>query len=273
MHTSSMPKIYFAIALLFVLSLFGCKSAGPNSSTNNASQPSTADKKSSANTTGSCYNAYYPATPTLKKTYKITYGAGGMSPATYTESYINLTSDGFVQKLEFAQRNTTGKAGAGTDIKVEGGVKCKPDGLAILEYGNLTAGQNMKFKYKTMNTNGISFPNDAEWQVGKKWQMVYDVEGQMLDAPKTVMNMATKGAITIGCEIIGKESITVPTGTYDTFKVAMTYNPNLKMTMMGREVPMNMTFKSTTWFAKDIGMVKSIADEFKATTELMTLTR
>ncbi|HEX4946655.1 MAG TPA: hypothetical protein VFZ34_08335, partial [Blastocatellia bacterium] len=217
--------------------------------------------------------AYYPATPTMKKTYKITYSEGPISNASYTESYRNLTSNGFVQKLEFAPTESKGKAGAASAVTVESGVRCQPDGLAIMEYGNLTAGQNLKYKYKTTNTNGISFPPESEWQVGKKWQMVYDVEGQMTDAPIEALKMSPKGTITINCEILSKESVTVPTGTYDAFKVAMNYNSNLKMNMMGREMPINMSFQSNTWFAKDVGMIKSSADEFKAVTELVSLTK
>lgn len=270
----STSKKLWVLGLILLLNffLFSCKSSTPTGET--ASSGASSPVSSSGNTAKSgCYNAYYPASATMKKTYKITYGNGAASASNYTESYSNLTSDGFVQKLEFAPMEKSAKAGAATGVTVEGGIKCKPDGLAILEYGNLTAGQNLKYKYKTINTNGISFPNDSEWKVGKKWQMVYDVEGQMTEAPIEAMKMSPKGTITISCEILGSESVTVATGTYDAFKVAMTYNSNLKLNMMGREMPMNMTFKSNTWFAKDIGMIKSSTDEFKAITELVALTK
>jgi hypothetical protein len=267
MNTSSKQNIFFTLAIVALVFFAGCKNSTPStdSTTSTASSSS-----SSASKPAGCYNAYYPATATLKKTYKITYSGNNLPSSTYTESYGNLTSDGFTQKLEF--KSGKDKPGA-TDVTVEGGVKCKSDGLAILDYGNLTAGQNLKYKYKTINTNGISFPHDSEWQVGKKWQMAYDVEGEMTEAPMAAMKMNPKGTITISCEILGKESITVATGTYDTFKVAMTFNSNLKMNMMGREMPFNTTFKSNVWFAKDVGMIKSSADEFKAVTELVALTK
>ena len=258
-------QTFFTIAIISLVIFAGCKNS---TSSTDATTPTSSGSGSSASKPSGCYNAYYPATATLKKTYKITYSGSNLPPSTYTETYSNLTSDGFMQKLEF----TSGKDKAGaTNVTVEGGVKCKPDGLAILDYGNLTAGQNLKYKYKTINTNGISFPNESDWQVGKKWQMAYDVEGEMTEAPIAAMKMNPKGTITISCEILGKESVTVASGTYDTFKVAMSYNSNLKMNMMGREMPLNMTFKSNVWFAKDVGMIKSSADEFKAVTELVTL--
>jgi hypothetical protein len=264
-NRSSNRSIFFALAIFSLVGYAGCKSTPPATDSSTASSSSAGGQ-----TTNACYNAYYPATATLKKTYKITYSGGGMPSSTYTESYGNLSSDGFAQKLEFAPTNA--KAGA-TNVTVESGVRCQSDGLAIMEYGNLTAGQNLKYKYKTTNSNGISFPKESEWQVGKKWQMVYDVEGQMTDAPIEAMKMSPKGTITINCEILGQESVTVAAGTYDAFKVAMTFNSNLKMNMMGREMPMNMTFKSQVWFAKDVGMVKNSADEFKAVTELVALTK
>ncbi len=265
MKTSSNRSIGFALAALVLLVSTGCKTTTPNSST-----AGTAPVVSKTTPSG-CYNAYYPATATLQKTYKITYGTGNLPPATYTETYRNLTSDGFLQTMEFVPTNA--KAGATPDVKVESGVKCTPEGLALLEYGNLTAGQNLKYKFKTTQAKGVSFPNESDWQVGKKWQMSYEVEGQMTEAPIAAMNMAPKGTVTINCEILGKESVTVPGGTYDTFKVDMKFNSNLKMNMMGREMPVNMTFKSNVWFAKDVGMVKTSMDEFKAVTELVTLTK
>ncbi len=264
MHRSSKHAFFFTFVIGSLVIFAACQNSTPSTNSTTSGGGLVSTKPSG------CYNAYYPATETMKKTYKITYSSGSLPNSTYTESYGNLTSDGFVQKLEFTSGRD--KAGA-TNVTVEGGVKCQSDGLAILDYGNLTAGQNLKYKYKTTNTNGISFPNDSEWQVGKKWQMAYDVEGEMTEAPIAAMKMNPKGTITISCEILGKESMTVAAGTYDTFKVAMTFNSNLKMNMMGRDMPVNMTFKSNVWFAKDVGMIKSSADEFKAVTELVALTK
>lgn len=270
MHSSMNRVFEITLTIVLLLGITGCKTSAPSTSTSDNKQADSAASKSAASS--ACYNAYYPATATIKKTYKITY-SGGMPPATYSESYSNLSSDGFTQKLEFAETNAKSKAGASNAVTVEGGVKCRQDGLAFMEYGNLSAGQNLKYKYKTLNANGVSFPNENEWQVGKKWQMVYDVEGQMTDAPIEAMKMSPKGTITLNCEILGKESVTVATGTYDAFKVAMNFTSNMKMNVMGREMPINMSFKSNVWFAKDVGMIKNSSDEFKAVTELVAFTK
>lgn len=254
-------------ALIGALSCLGCKNSAPATG-----EKSSGGLLSGVTSKSGCYNAYYPATSTLKKTYKTVFTGGNLPPSTHTESFTNIANDGFRQKMEFAPSET--KAAQKTEtLTVEGDIKCKPEGLMAMEYGSLSMGQNTKFKFKTIKAEGISFPNESDWKVGKKWEMNYQVEGQVTGAPSPAMNMAPKGTIVMDAEIVGEESVAVPAGTFQTFKVVMAMHNKLSMSMMGREIPMDNTFKMISWFAKDVGMVKSQVELVGTTTELITLTK
>lgn len=244
--------------------LISCKSSGSNS-------VSFGGGTSSSTAQGACYNAYYPATPTLKKIYRNVYQSGGLTPRTYTESYTNFTNGGFTQIMDFAPVEAAGKEAARGPLKVEHTFQCKPDGIMAMEYGTLSTGNNAKFNFKTLKADGVLFLKESEWKPGKKWQVNYEVEIDAAPGAK-VMTMA-KGNVTMDCEIIGQENITVPAGSFEAYKVSMTPNMKLMMSFGGKSMPMNApAMKATLWFAKDVGMIKSVFTEFiDVSTELVEL--
>jgi hypothetical protein len=139
--TSNYRYFIFALALSGLLSLSGCKSSTPTEG-----EKSGGGEVAGSPTRNGCYNAYYPASATLKKTYKTTFAGNGIPSSTHTESYSNVTAEGFTQKMDFSPSDKKSKDGQPADpVTLEGGIKCKPEGLMAMEYGNLTAGQNTKF--------------------------------------------------------------------------------------------------------------------------------
>lgn len=268
MKTSLHHRLIVFFALASCLGVLACKTSDPATG-----EKSGGGSPSAVTSKGGCYNAYYPASATLKKTYKTTFSGDKPAPSTHTESYSNVTNDGFTQKMEFAPQAKSGHAASATDVTLESSFKCNPEGIVAMEYGSLNTGQNTKFKFKTSKAEGVTFPSESDWKIGKKWQMSYQVEGQMTGAPSPAMNMAPKGTIVLDSEIVGEESVTVPAGTFQAFKVVMTINNKLNLNMMGRDIPMNNTFKTNAWFAKDVGMVKSQTEGIGAITELMSLTK
>ena len=259
-------SIKLIVGIFFIVNLFvgGCRTTTENTSTTGSSTPA----KSSAVAGGGCDNAYYPATPTLQKTYRATYTGGKLPTSTYTESYTNFTKDGFIQKTQFPPMET--KAGKTDVTSIEHGFRCGAEGLMALEYANVNAGQESRFKFKTVKSDGISFPHENDWNIGKKWQAHFEVEGLPSDDEKIPM-MLKDGNFTLDYEIVSAEKVTVPAGSYETFKIAMTVTSKMNLGMQGRSMPMNLPpFKNFVWFAKDVGMVKSEVLGM-ATTELMEL--
>ncbi len=259
-HKTTVGILFFSVSLL----LGGCRTATESTSSTGSSSPA----KSSSSSGTACANAYYPASPTLQKTYKASYTGGKLPNATYTESYTNFTKDGFVQKMQFAPMEA--KSGKTDITSIEHGFRCGAEGLMALEYANVNAGQENMFKFKTVKTDGISFPNESDWKVGKKWQANFEVEGLPSEG-KQIPMILKDGKFTLEYEIVAAEKLTVASGSYDTFKVVMTVTSKMNLGMQGKAMPMSLPpFKNFVWFAKDVGMVKSEVSGM-ATTELIEL--
>ena len=255
------------ILLLFLL-MVACKSSVSTDSEKAAGGHANSGSMTTSSAGTACANAYYPASPTLQKTYKATYTGGKLPNSTYTESYTNFTKDGFVQKMQFAPMEA--KSGKADITSIEHGFRCGAEGLMALEYANVNAGQENMFKFKTVKTDGISFPNEGDWKVGKKWQANFEVEGLPSEG-KGIPMMLKDGKFTLDYEIVAAEKLTVAAGSYDTFKVLMVVTSKMNLGMQGKAMPMNLPpFKNFVWFAKDVGMVKSETIGM-ATTELIEL--
>lgn len=244
MKSSNLTHIIMGAAFLFAcLAGSSCKSGSTGSS-----GTSGLGSLLGGSTSGACYNAYYPASPTLKKTYTTKMGS---SSSSHVESFTNFSSTGFTQITEVAPRSGDPNS---KPFKVEYGLSCKPEGLMAMEYGTMTTGQDTKLQYKTVKAEGISFPKDSEWTVGKKWKMGFDIEGDMAGRAA----FTSKGSVSIDCEIVGQETITVPAGTFTAYKVNMDTRTQMTMSIAGRTIPTSPPLiKTVAWFAKDVGIVKS----------------
>lgn len=231
----------------------------------NANKDSIAPPK---NASSVCANAYYPASESLRRNYKTTFAGNRIAPSTYTESFKNFTADGYTYQMTFAPREM-GKEKS-QPLVVQGGIKCSPQGLTMMEYANLQMGNEMQMRVKTIKAEGITFPHESEWKVGKKWSMKYDVEMQFDQAMPPQLKVNPNGTYEMDWEIIGQESVTVPAGTFDALKVNLTFKNNLRMSVGSVSTPINTTFQSNLWVAKNVGMVKTVVPKANAVTELIS---
>lgn len=251
MRHHGIKRMLLAPLLAALVVVGGCeKSAGP--------KPTPTASSAQAN---ACANPYYPVSPSLKRRYTVTYVNSELKPATYVESFNNLAGDSFTLNIEFPDLKTT----------VQTNWKCTGDGLAALQYANVGAG-SMRFTLETVKSSGITFPPADRWRVGEKWEASYDVKTKAGDGPAKQVATDTTGTIVMASEIVGTESVTVPGGTFEAFKVAQTITQKLNVKTPGMTIPVNTDFKSTSWMAKDVGLVKSTIEK-TAVTELVSVTK
>jgi hypothetical protein len=208
-----------------------------------------------------CYNAYYPASAKLKKVYWYIELGGFLSRVKRLEFPGNITDEGFTLKESIISKEKPDVSDwADENVKIESDYRCKPEGLVRTEFANRVRESLSKIKFKTLKMSGISFPNESEWKIGKKWQIWFLVEDQNTKTtPAEVLSRVTH---TFQYEIIGRESITVPAGTFEAFKVSIVSSTRIHVNNTGFKFPMNQTVKSPLkwlhWYAKDIGLVKSL---------------
>jgi DUF3108-like len=127
-----------------------------------------------------------------------------------------------------------------------------PKGLTALQVSRLTAAQT-QLGFASTGVTGVTIPRADRWIPGSSWTTIYDVDGD----PGSGGNLA-RGRIAISNTIVGEESVSVPAGKFQALKVKQ--QSTIDLTVIAREfsAPLNISIESTSWFVRDVGMVKSI---------------
>ena len=187
-----------------------------------------------------CNHPFYPVSATANWQYRST--TTGLAPSTFTLSDSNITANSFTEHRDF------------TTLQTDNGWSCAADGsLASTQFGNLNTGST-QFQLQTTKNTGVTIPAPKDWQVGTTWNNAYEVKGTMQLSGNTAN---AQGSIEVTYKIVSQESVTVPAGTYNAFKVTSDTTMKLSVTSGAATVPFNISTAATSWFAPNVGMVKS----------------
>ncbi|HVG39133.1 MAG TPA: hypothetical protein VM870_07595, partial [Pyrinomonadaceae bacterium] len=186
----------------------------------------------------------------------------------YTETFSEVTDTGFVQRQQIG--------GGSGDVHVERRWGCGAAGLGSEDYTDISVSQS-NFKFKSLAHQGVLVPPPADWKQGGVWDYSYDVsgEGQMPGSGNRsgAPSIETKGTIKVRNEIVAQEQVNVPAGNFGAWKVQSTITQNLQTKMGNMNVPTNVALKMDSWYAKDVGLIKSEIKDFGATTELVSFAK
>lgn len=205
---------------------------------------------------GGCDNLYYPIAPGLTWLYATT----GPASTTYTVTLANITDSSFTMVQTF------------DNLTNQTNYDCTREGLMAARYGGLQTEQ-ANINIQTLNGRGVLIPAENAWQVGKTWDASYDLVGTIEGSE--VMSGTITGTVQIANEIVAKEKVTVPAGTFDAFRVDATTTQSMLMNMGGVPAPQPFTFElgASSWYAPGVGLVKSetdMGDGTKTTIELQS---
>lgn len=158
---------------------------------------------------------------------------------------LSVSKDGAGLTSKF---NTSLKDAKGKEMSSgKGEFKCTGDNILIdmqMSMPNIPQLQNMKMASE--GSAFLSYPSSL-----KEGQALPDASYEM-SGNANGMDMSMQYKVT-DRKVAGKEKITTPAGSWDCFKI--TYNMNLSMTMMGMNMPMQLT--AAEWFAPGFGVVKT----------------
>lgn len=194
-----------------------------------------------------CNYPYYPVREGWVWTYK-----NSTTGKTYTSAQSKVSDSGFTMALNFGK------------TVVENRWSCNANGLASLEYGGVnSSAQNQQIKMETISSKGVAIP--ARLSVGSTWEYSYTIKGTMPSQGGTMT-----GDSSVSNKVVGEETVKVPAGTFRAFKVESTFTTKMNMSASGKAMSLPPTsFKSTSWYAQGVGMVKSVSQV--GTTELISL--
>ena len=216
-------------------------------------EPPTATPEPAAAVAGPCYNDFFPVVEGASWTYNTT--GVGAAPSSYTQSIAEAGEDGFTLTHTIDGNETV--------LSID--YACGEDGLSSATLGGLP-GAAGGFSMQVTSFTGTNFPPSDQWKVGATWAASSTVEGggtiQDIEAVAT-------GTVDQTYDIVALESVTVPAGDFDAYKVNLTLTEKLALSMNGTEVPVEFTTNSTQWYAEGVGLIKSVTEgDFASTTEL-----
>jgi hypothetical protein len=205
-----------------------------------------------------CENPLYPVVAGATWSYAIT----SILPDTYTRSIPLLLADGFADHDVFASGVTrTGQwsCEAGNLTALD------PGGNGIDVSGSVQA-DGVDADFTTLTREGVTIP--AVITSGTNWSQLISLDGTQNIGGTDV---ASKSITTFTCTAGGDEPVTVPAGAFTAMRVECQTKIKIIITMAGLEIPTEVNFSSTTWYAPGVGMVKSdsiLSDGSHALTEL-----
>lgn len=210
---------------------------------------------------GLCDNPIYPVKQNATWTYFNTGGPSG--DFSYTDTITEVRPDGFTLTTAFAGLTRTQNWA------------CETGGLKALEYGGgsaFIATQNANIEFNTLQVTGVSLPKEIV--PGMQWLYSLTLEGTTIMPDGSQAN--SSGTFSVTMQEMGNETITVPAGTFETIKFQATTTLDIMGEFQGIQVPMKITGSTITWFAPNVGQIKSVSNSdfggapFTLTTELQS---
>ncbi|MCW5874251.1 MAG: hypothetical protein KIS88_06355 [Anaerolineales bacterium] len=241
-------KLFVFLALMSLL-LAACGGGDPTPEGTLSTpevEATTASEEAAEVESGSlCSVPYMPVSEGASWSYQ---GTGETGPFSWTTTASNVSDTGFT----VTQTHDTG----GEPLIVTQQWSCADEGVIALEYGG---GADASLSYtglnatlETLQTTGITMPRDTA--PGDNWQQSFQLQGTVTTAD-IVSDVA--GSVTQAYQAMAIESVSTPAGVYDALKVEVVTTFDLQMTLMGITVPFSMVSTNTTWFAHNVGWVKS----------------
>jgi len=226
MRLTLRPAIITAIILLFTL--VSCTTGAENTS----------------GTSGSCNNPLYPVKQGAIWTYSSTGGPGGTF--IYTDTITDVHADGFTLTSQFADMTRTQEW------------FCQTDGLKALQIGGGSAAgistQGITAQFMTSDVTGISLPREIT--KGIQWQYSLKMQGT-LAMPGDTQSPAS-GSYSVTMQEIGKDTITVAAGTFETIRFQANSSVDIMTDFQGTQIPVKYDATSLIWYAPNVGFVKSV---------------
>ncbi len=176
------------------------------------------------------------------------------SVSSQTVNSLENKSDGFKASVDFKVRNNKG------DEMFEGGygIECRGENI-YMDMSNMfdpSAMAGMSNMEVEMNSDALEVPNNP--RAGQELP-----EGTMtMNTKMNGMNLFSMNMRIYNRKIDGMEQVTTPAGTFDCVKITQ----ETEMKMMVKK-----SFKSSSWYAKGIGMVKTENYDKKGRVESSTI--
>ncbi|MDV6374318.1 TapB family protein [Deinococcus arenicola] len=189
-----------------------------------------------------CDNALNPVQNAWVWTYRVMPGDTKKPASSYSLSRT-ATDTGFQEQLASA-----GKPANTSKYKCTAGA-----------HTTLTPPQLGDIRLTRAAVSGTGVADAQTWKPGAAWSLIWDLEGKQ-------GLLSGRATLTASRQVLGREKVTVPAGTFDAWKVRGV----LRVVGKLGPVPLNRDLgEFSEWYAEGVGLVKSQSGY--GLTELLTL--
>lgn len=199
-------------------------------------------------------------------------GAAWASPAAACDNALNPVQAGWVWTYRVTPGNikkptssyALSRTGAGAEFQEQSMSAGKPVNTTRFSCAggaqtSLTPPQLGDIKLTRAAVSGVGIAAAAAWKPGATWALIWDLEGRQ-------GVLSGKATITVRRQVMNREKVMVPAGTFDAWKV----KGLLRVVGKLGPVPLNRDLgEFEEWYAEGVGLVKSSSSY--SVTELMTL--
>jgi hypothetical protein len=188
-------------------------------------------------------NSYYPIHEGATWTYKSIGATSG--DYEFTETITEVRKDGFT---------VTSQLGDEPRLQDWG---CTGEGLVTLLLSDSTGAalstQSIALDLEMKNVSGVTFPK----QITDGLQWVHDLD---FTGEADVSDTSARAGGKVHTDFVarGVESVTVPAGAFEAMNVDTVTTIDASMAVQGLEVPSTFTSRSTLWFVRNVGWVKTV---------------
>ncbi|MGH7326014.1 MAG: hypothetical protein ACREJ9_15415 [Candidatus Rokuibacteriota bacterium] len=177
---------------------------------------------------GPCDSSIFP----IKVGTRWNYRMAGSDAHSSTITITQVSDGGFTERHEFS------------DVKFDVGWRCLPEGLRAMQRATfgVNPGGPEGMKFETMSAAGVRFPPRSRWTIGVTWTETYTLRMSM-PIPNAPMKFDPM-TFTHRYRIVGRERVSVPAGSFDAFKLAITEE--------GEDEP-----PAHFWVADGVGVVRA----------------
>jgi len=198
---------------------------------------------------GACNNPFYPLRSDTVWTYQIVQ-PGEDPQGSFTLQYSNISADTFDALMSLRDAETD------EIFQATSTWYCSGEGMLANDFATLNFASNVGVKVETLDYSGISLLPADQWEVGATWDTSYQVN---VTFSVEGLDITSGSDVKIANTISAIEQISVTAGTYsEAYRVDTTGSMNLNMEgdmdfSMG-DIPVEYT----TWYVRDVGMVKQV---------------
>lgn len=226
-------------------------------------QSETTESEAGVITSGACYNPYFPVVEDRILVYENRMEEAAEWESTHEMEFRDVSNEAFTSVFRYYETDIEGNPVSDDLIEVGIAWQCSEDGLLQKEFTFFLfepIEEMVEVEYETVEFQGVTFPNEEDFEVGTRWESDYVVKINTTIEGVTASSQADIHEVST---VVGFEAISV---AYGDFENALRVDTVLELVLTastedGTAFSIETESLESTWYVEGIGMVKQVSEQ------------